>query len=460
MTLTRWLCSFLNAQPAVRKQLARRLALEYLEARENPSGGLLDPTFGVGGVVHLPTTTDGVPLAVAVQPDGKAVVVGQIARPHSSSATSITVQRLNPDGSLDATFNKTGSLTIQTAKSDWPTSVALQPDGKILVGGFGGGALVARVNPNGTMDATFGSNGVWISTAAGTVQKLAVLTDATHTAVTGIVAAAGGTANGQAAFEAIKLTPAGQPDKTFGSGGYAVMTGVAGSLEGMTVSPTGEIYMVGATDVTRADGKLVAVGAIEAVTPAGAPDAAFGGGTGYVLADPTGTRGSHFYDAALQTLTVGGLPTTRLAVAGSSWNPDNSQSYGIVSRYATDGTLDTTFGQAGTFTTATADPLDKTFFRSVALQADGSVVVGGYQNYTAGDGTTRSEVLLGHLTADGAADTTFGAAGTGFFLLQDYYASTVKGIAIDPTTGDILVVGTDTAPGGRPTESLIARFTA
>ena len=108
--------------------------LEVLEARDCPSaGGLLDPTFGSGGIVNLPHTTDSGASAVAVQPDGKTVIAGLISR--SPGADSITVQRLNRDGSLDTTFNKTGSVTIQTGKSDWATSITLQPDGKILIGG-------------------------------------------------------------------------------------------------------------------------------------------------------------------------------------------------------------------------------------------------------------------------------------------------------------------------------------
>src|SRR5207248_3726666 len=111
-----------------------------------------------------------------------------------------------------------------------------QPDGKILVGG-GASAnngnrefLVARVNPNGTLDTTFGSKGLWVyASTNGEVEKLAVLTDpARPTTVTGIVAAARGFANGTVCFEAIKLTPAGAPDKTFGSGGFALLANLNG----------------------------------------------------------------------------------------------------------------------------------------------------------------------------------------------------------------------------------------
>ena len=51
---------------------------------------------------------------------------------------------------------------------------------------------------------------------------------------------------------------------------------------------------------------------------------------------------------------------------------------------------------------------------ALALEADGSIAVGGTQSYTASDGTVHKEMLVGHLTAGGAADTSFGPNGTGF----------------------------------------------
>lgn len=111
---------------------------------------------------------------------------------------TIAVVRLNPDGSPDATFNRTGSVALGlSAAYGW--AVALQPDGKILVGGSAGSAdVVARLNPDGSLDTTFGNTskqgkggGIWLydpnTASPDEVDGLAVLTDgAGH--VTGIVA--------------------------------------------------------------------------------------------------------------------------------------------------------------------------------------------------------------------------------------------------------------------------------
>jgi uncharacterized delta-60 repeat protein len=418
-----------------------RPRVEGLEDRLTPSGGQLDPTFGSGGIVNVPNGASAD--AVAVQPDGKVVIAGGVARSRAGYS-SISVQRLKRDGTLDTTFNGTGSVTIQTGSSDYATSVALQPDGKILVGGHAlssngstGESLVARLNANGTLDTTFGSKGLWLSSAAGVVKKLAVLTNATHTTVTGIVAAAQATGG----FEAIKLTPAGVPDKTFGSGGFAVFANLSGydGAHSVAVAPSGEIYLAGAVQFA---GMTNIDACVAAVTPSGALDTAFGGGTGYVLAVPAGNRECQFNDVAIQTLTVNGQPVSRVIAGGYIVTPnaDGSETvYGLVAAYTPGGALDTSFGSGGSFVSPNSS--ENWQFTSLTLEADGSIVVGGTQSYVDSSGTGQSGMLVGHLTANGTADTSFGTAGTGFVILANGRTNRVSGVAIDPTDGSILACG-------------------
>jgi uncharacterized delta-60 repeat protein len=441
---------------AAQQSAARfRPRVEGLEDRLTPSGGQLDPTFGSGGIVNLSSTTNVDARAVTVQPDGRVVIAGYVQLSTGKGAY-ISVQRLNRDGSLDTTFNKTGSVTIQTGIGTQSSAVALQPDGKILVGGRWSSktsnmALVARLNSNGTLDMTFGSKGLWESTTAGQVGKLAVLTDATHTSVTGIVVAAPGTANGATCFEAIKLTPAGVPDKTFGSGGFAVFASLSGGgAQSVAVAPSGEIYLAGTVQFSgMADGD----GCIAAVTPSGALDTSFGGGSGYVLADPTDSQYSHFNDVAVQTLTVNGQAVSRLIAAG--WiTPFDT--YGLVVAYTLGGALDTSFGSGGSFIYSNPPGVIETAFYSLTLEADGSIVVGGEQS-TATGGTG----LIGHLTASGTADTSFGSDGTGFVSLTEVSNSRIWGVAIDPTDGSILAAGHFYTPGPGPNNgAVVVRLTA
>jgi uncharacterized delta-60 repeat protein len=452
-----------------------RPRLEALEDRYCPAGGLLDPTFGTGGIVNLPSATDNGATAVAVQPDGKVVVAGAVNRRASassfSSGDSISVQRLNRDGTLDTTFYGTGSVAIKASGNDLPNALALQPDGRILVGGWATDGkdgnyqfLVARLNANGTLDTTFGSKGLWLSASlyGSMVKKLTVLTDPAHpTTVTGIVASARGIVNGTNCFEAIKLTPAGAPDRTFGSGGFAVFAGLnGGDAESVAADRlTGEIYLAGSVRLTLADGSQVIEGCLAALTPAGALDPAFGGGAGYVLAAPTGFTGSDFHDVAVQTLTVNGQPVSRLVVAGDAYAP-NVNGYAVVAGFTLDGTLDTSFGSGGWFLTAGPSNGYSPSFHSLALEADGSIVVGGFVHYTAADGTNHSEMLVGHLTAAGAADTSFGPDGTGLTVVQDGLDSRVWSVAVDPINGGILASGYSISSSGAAQQAAVARFTA
>ena len=118
--------------------------------------GVLDPDFGGDGRVTLPG--GGSVSAVLVQPDRKIVVAG-----NATGSAMMTVTRLMPNGSPDTTFDGDGTATIDFGSTaDLAAGVVLQPDGKIVVGGYTQASedvAVARLNTNGSPDATFGVAG-------------------------------------------------------------------------------------------------------------------------------------------------------------------------------------------------------------------------------------------------------------------------------------------------------------
>jgi uncharacterized delta-60 repeat protein len=128
--------------------------------------GELDPSFGSGGkVVTSITTGQDKAYGVAVQSDGKIVVVGYSTG--SITGTDFTVVRYNADGSLDEDFGTGGIVVsdLQIGSADIAFSVALQSDGKIIAGGSSDNginkdAVLVRYNSDGTLDGTFGSGGV------------------------------------------------------------------------------------------------------------------------------------------------------------------------------------------------------------------------------------------------------------------------------------------------------------
>lgn len=120
---------------------------DFFLVRYLANGGL-DTTFGVGGAVRTDFNAGFIVgdfgRAVALQADGKIVAVGSTGTPTGSD---MAVARYLADGSLDASFNNGGKLTINFPNAAASANgVVIQPDGKIVVGGNAGGYAIARVN--------------------------------------------------------------------------------------------------------------------------------------------------------------------------------------------------------------------------------------------------------------------------------------------------------------------------
>lgn len=136
---------------------------------ERFAGNSPDSSFGSGGVVTLFSGSSGVANAVAIQPDGKIVVAGSevpgIGDSSCDPTSRVTVVRLNPDGSLDSSFGSGGTVVLDLGQFSQANAVALQPDGKIVVVGSQRpgcqitNGLIARLNSNGSLDGSFGGGG-------------------------------------------------------------------------------------------------------------------------------------------------------------------------------------------------------------------------------------------------------------------------------------------------------------
>src|SRR5262245_31488051 len=144
--------------------LARKPQVEGLEDRRLLTAGALDVTFGTGGtaLVDVAGGNDQA-AAVAIQGDGKLVLAGT-AFNSSNNTNDFALVRLNANGSLDTTFGTNGKATADfagagaSATTDQASAVALQSDGKIVVvGSSGADFAVARFNANGSLDTTFGT---------------------------------------------------------------------------------------------------------------------------------------------------------------------------------------------------------------------------------------------------------------------------------------------------------------
>src|SRR5439155_1217773 len=135
-------------------------SLRFAVARYDP-GGILDPSFGSGGTVTTAVGDSAVAHAIAVQPDGNIVTVG-----YSMTAGNFdfTLVRYDASGNLDPTFGTGGMVVTDLGGDDLAQGVALQPDGRIVVGGFSSSSptstaddrfALARYEADGSLDRTF-----------------------------------------------------------------------------------------------------------------------------------------------------------------------------------------------------------------------------------------------------------------------------------------------------------------
>ncbi|MCX7811048.1 MAG: delta-60 repeat domain-containing protein [Leptospiraceae bacterium] len=136
---------------------------DFCIARFN-SDGTLDTTFGTSGKVIQPIgLSHDYGFSLAIQPDGKILLGGYC---NNGIDNDFCIARFNSDGNLNTSFGSPNGYIIQPIGSsyDYGVSLAIQPDGKILLGGYcsnglGNGFCIARFNSDGTLDTTFGTSG-------------------------------------------------------------------------------------------------------------------------------------------------------------------------------------------------------------------------------------------------------------------------------------------------------------
>jgi uncharacterized delta-60 repeat protein len=226
--------------------------------------GVLDNTFGVGGVATIPTSGQ-IPTTMLLQPDNKILVTT------TTSGGVSRIYRLNADGSIDTSFGSSGSSLIASPDAGAPIIFGINTsvDGKIILSGWLAGvgndrALISRYSANGTLDTAFGTNG-FTFVGPGTDGNRAVSVD--------VVADGSLLISGNAEFTSsnevflTQISSAGTVDTGFGVNGYVRYTGVSGSIfPVVTLQPDQRILFGYATDRVN----------IHRLNANGSPDATFG----------------------------------------------------------------------------------------------------------------------------------------------------------------------------------------
>ncbi|HMC89124.1 MAG TPA: hypothetical protein VKI17_06235, partial [Gemmataceae bacterium] len=219
--------------------------LEPLEERTLLNAGALDQTFGMNGEVMSNFSLSNFTTAL-LQTDGKIVVVGSAG----PSVSILALARYNPDGSLDSSFGMGGveySPLIGGA-----AAAALQADGAILVaGGRNEESVLARFTTSGAPDSTFGTGGS-VTTSIPELTGVAVAPDGK------IILAGFGfpPPSYSSTIELQRYNPNGTLDTTFGSGGTATDPAGGAQSSRLLTQPDGKILLVETIGGTMANGYI------------------------------------------------------------------------------------------------------------------------------------------------------------------------------------------------------------
>ena len=360
-------------------------------ARLNTDGSL-DVTFNPG------TGADNWIYTTAIQSDGKIFIGGEFFT-YNGGGRNYSA-RLNPDGTLDGTFNPGGGASNQVYTS------AIQSDGKIIIGGqftnYNGTAInrITRINTDGSIDGTFNP---------GTGVNSLVWTSAIQSDGKIIIGGQFITYNGTTVNRIARLNTDGSLDGTFNTG-----TGADNTVSTKAIQSDGKIIIAG--NFTSYNG--TAINRVARLNVDGTLDGTLTPGTG---------ANSQVYGTAIQS-------DGKIIIAGN-FTSYNGTAINRIARLNADGTLD------GTFTPGTGA---NNLVLTSAIQSDGKIIIGG--NFTSYNGTAINRIV--RLNANGSIDGTFNV-GTG-----------VNG-AIERSTiqsdGKIIIVGSFTNYNGT-TRSRIARL--
>jgi uncharacterized delta-60 repeat protein len=368
--------------------------------------GDLDPLFGSGGMLmtDLGKSTD-IAEAVAIQADGKLVVVGTTYKNNDFSGEDFVVTRYNTDGTPDTTFGNRGKVrTDFPGLAAVPSSVVIQPDGKIVVAGgafplftFLGDFKVVRYKPNGSLDTSFGDGGIVTTTfpAGSYAFDVALQPDGKIIAAGTVFVDFDPGESSDTDFALARYNPDGTPDASFGNGGQVStdFVGFEDDAFSVLIQPDGKIVAVGsandsATFYDFAAARYLSNGTI---------DTTFGV-AGKVRTDFGDQNFDRARSAALQ-------PDGRIVAAGFAISHGGGVQNFAVARYTSNGILDTTFSRDGKTQIDFGNCCQGA--TKVLLQSDGKIITVGGSN---GE-SSEDDFLLARLSPRGSLDNTFGVGG-------------------------------------------------
>lgn len=327
--------------------------------------GTLDIAFGTGGIVITDIGNQNIPYSMLLQADGKIVVGGTyLANSSPPFEYHSSLIRYNTDGTLDNTFGTGGVVkTIADSYSDGIASIALQTDGKIITAGHAANqCLIMRYNSNGTIDSSFGNNGIVKTSVEATEQEsshwdMALQTDDK-------IIACGRTTDGDnGKFSLVRYNSDGSLDQSFGTGGKVVTDFEQPWCE-----------EIAARMETQNDGKIFLAGYYAPFS-----GTCNGSTTFFARYNSNGLLDSTFAIGGKLSSNIFPPPTDialqndeKIIISGSVMV--SNYSYSIL-RFNPDGSIDSTFGNSGNIIIDIAPGND--YAQCLKIQPDNKIIVAG-----------------------------------------------------------------------------------
>jgi uncharacterized delta-60 repeat protein len=400
---------------------ASLIAAAIAPAARAETPGSPDTTFGSGGSSNVVIGSWAGAAADVVQSNGKVVTAGEA---DINGTDEIVSTRMNANGALDPTYGNAGIETINVGGGsgvDSGDGIALQPDGKIVIAGTGYGPsgvlsfAAVRLLTNGTPDRSFGRAGI-ATMAIGSysiANGVAIQPD-------GKIVLGGTALVGHDEFAAARLNANGTLDTSFGNHGIATLAPTGGAW-GLALQSNGSIVLGGQTNYNNTQAFMAA-----RLLSNGQPDTGFG--TAGIVTIPIGTN-------AIATAVT--LQNGNIILAGSA---ATNTAVAATVRLTSNGSLDTNFGTNGISTVT-----DYYGVNDAIVDSQGRILLA----------CTGGSAL--RLNSNGTPDTTFGQNAIALVLLDSTGQvapsgvgasdAAANGIAIDPTTDEIVLGGVATVNG-------------